>query len=228
MTWISKEHNAIFIHVPRTGGRSIQNALLTSRVTNDLHRFSWAPTGLRAKVNKALRVPGLQLVSKKPTLARLQGLERVLSGHIPMHLIAECITLDNRTSISWMVRNPFDWLVSVWAFSSKNESHSYARYRHALGSQFEDFFLNSIKASPTSAYVGSCNYREQFQTFPMKFEEMTKNHLKLAQQFGSDISIISKSNSSDRLNYRSYYDADLRNAVEKLFEQDLNEFDYEF
>ena len=230
MTWINQDAKFVYVHIPRTGGRSIQRALRTAGFKNDLVN-PWVQDLFGQKsyfLDRLVRKWNIQLVSKSPTIARLRGLERVLSGHLTLTEISACIELAEDTNVFWVTRNPFDWLVSVYSFAHQNKSHSYYKARGFGELSFEQFVMSRVSAEPTNTYIGPRSVRNKYSSTALKFEDLGSAAANLSACIGIELPPVEQSNSSSRRAYRNYYDVSLRNHVEQICRLELEEHNYEF
>jgi hypothetical protein len=81
--------------------------------------------------------------------------------------------------------------------------------------QAQNTFLTDAEGELLSDMVGSV-------------EEMQKSYDEVAARIGIPTTTLDRVNSSDRKDYRDYYDQSLIDGVAKLYARDLELFGYEF
>lgn len=107
-----------------------------------------------------------------------------------------------------VVRNPFDRLVSEWAYQKKPRS-------------FKDFALGFSITS--THFVPQHNFiNDEVEVYRFEEYEVIKEVL---EKKGCHIPHMNKSKRSD---YREYYDTETRAFVENAYQADLQRFDYRF
>lgn len=136
------------------------------------------------------------------------------------------------------VRNPFDRLVSEFFFRPKN-----GIFFKRLGMKKHSFddFANGVYEYKLSYDVSKsheeCHLYKQFDfiyidnkisvDFLGRFENLKNDIYTLKKKFNINKNII-HINKTNHYHYSSYYSATTKSMVEKIYEKDLNAFNYDF
>lgn len=180
--------------------------------------------------------------------ARLGGVSRELPGHAPLWWIAPEIRKD-RFSFGF-VRNPWDRLVSLYAFQStkrvKNgESVEYRAHIRSIG--FDRWLLEDAMFMPQDEawrtpdlapmqrrsqmwWVDGCDFIGTVETLDEDFDRI-KPRLGLRRSWRELLNLQPKlrhRNRSVRANYRDYYDARAAAFVAQHFAPEIEQFGYTF
>lgn len=212
---ISKGRNYVFVHIPKTGGTSLAQALEERAMWDDI---------LIGDTPKARR-------RKK----RLQGLKT--SGRLWKHAtLADIDGLLSTTEIERMftfslVRNPWDRLVSYYHWLQEQDfDHPAVRYAKAL--DFERFLgtahvQESLRKSPASFYMTDSGGAVRCSAY-IRLEHFAEDARPLFEHLGFSLT-LPRLNTSRRLkNYRSYYNGDTRDIVASVCREDIDAFEYRF
>ena len=126
-----------------------------------------------------------------------------------------------------VVRNPWDRLVSEYEYIKTQPTHS--RFKKLAALNFAQFVAyqserpaaHQINALRLSDGQLGCDFIGKLETL--------KQSLKVVgAKIGVDFSALPHVNQVDRRDYRTYYDATLQAQVEKLWQADIEAFQYEF
>jgi hypothetical protein len=206
---ISHKHKYIFIHIPKTGGSSVERALLINEnvITSD------TPIFLLKSVDEKTR--------DKYKLQILKNNQIVQQSHYPLDKFD--LELQNNYYCFTFVRNPWDLVVSVYEFSKQ--------YRYKMVNvnfSFEDFLLkDKIKAAPwhmlpQHSFINeNINFIGKFENLQEDFDKICKN-LNLQQQ---KLPHILK---TKRIKYQDYYTEETKNFVAVKYKKDIEMFNYKF
>jgi hypothetical protein len=206
---LSERFKTIFVHIPKTGGQSIEHVFL------EKHGLTWetrAPLLLRANDDPA----------KGPSrLAHLYAREYVACGYVSAG--------DFRSFFKFaVVRNPYTWIVSTYRFKKQKR-------RRPFDMSFREFVERGI--DPDADARGRHNLVPQ-ATFVtdndgniivdevIRFEELPSAFPRVAERiFGETIALphVNKSKSPD---VTEDFDADLRRIVQMRYERDFDLFKY--
>lgn len=205
---ISNLHRFIFVAVPKTGTHSVRQALRPHMGPGDLEQ-------VRLFVEKQFPIP---------ELARLRH------GHLSLAQLRPFLqgeVFDSFFKFGF-VRNPFDRFVSYCAFATRNQG-SFDRdpkgvmrhflftappLRHILFQPQHKFFADEDGKLLTD-YVG-------------RVEQMQLCYDEICGRIGIESTMLSRSNSSRRRDYREYYDQALIDGVRRHYSLDLELFGYDF
>ena len=228
---ICKPFNFIFVHIPKTAGRSVELFFLNKLGLN--------------RENEADREELLIIKNDEPAkgpekLSHLSAVEYVQCGHISQQDFSSSYKFS-------FVRNPWARLVSEY------------RYRNFPGHRsFKDFVMNKLPPpGRDDKYRHIMPQTEMLYDetgrllvdFVGKFETLQQDFDQVCQQLGFDKSILPHVNSSDKksrelrrtlrnLLYRNgenelsryvdFYDAEAREFVTGLYRVDIENFGYSF
>ncbi|HEY1961498.1 MAG TPA: sulfotransferase family 2 domain-containing protein [Rhizomicrobium sp.] len=207
---ISHKYRTIFVHIPKTGGQSVENVFLA------LHGLTWETREpLLLRPNKDREIGPAQL-------AHLRAKEYVACGHIDQ------AAFDSYFKFAF-VRNPWDRLVSGF--------HYYAKRGEKAGVTFPQYvqrvctrgyktrahdrplvdFLLDEDGRMLVDFVG------RFENFADDFGKVC-DRLQLGEQ---QLPHVNKGGGS-RKRYQEYYDDRLRDLVAQTFAADIQRFGYTF
>lgn len=228
---ICKPFNCIFVHIPKTAGRSIETFFMNNL---DLDRENDED---RAKL---LITDNDDPAKGTEKLSHLSATEYVQCGHITQQ------KFDGFYKFSF-VRNPWARLVSEY------------RYRNFLSHKsFKDFVMNKLPAPgrddkyrhimPQTGMLYD-NSGNLLVDFVGKFEHLQQDFDQVCQQLGIADSSLPHVNSSDKKSrelrrkvrnyfhrnaesklhgYVDYYDSETREFVADLYRADIENFSYSF
>jgi hypothetical protein len=200
---ISREYKAAFVHVPRTGGSSIEKALGIMGVNNE--------------------------GSQRPSAEILYGIHQgVALQHLPAREIKKFVP--DYFTFSF-VRNPFDRVVSEYFYRQDQqpemdfksflfsvvlpERQGYFE-RHIFSDHYFDQiqFLTDERGHTLVDFVG-------------RFENLEKDFNKICRMIGQDLK-LPHMGKTIRRSYRDYYDHESIDLVSQVYQRDLRAFHYQF
>lgn len=205
---VSHKLRFIFAAVPKTGTHSVRRALRQHMGPDDIEQV------------------GL-FVQKKFPYAELAK-----AGHGHLSLAQVRPFLGEEVFGPYFkfafVRNPFDRFVSYCSFSTREEGHfdrdpkrvmrrfaiEQPPYDHLLFHP-QYMFLAGGDGKLLTDHVG-------------RVEEMQASYDAIAERLGIPSATLEHVNASRRGDYRAYYDEELKQAVARLYQRDLDLFGYEF
>lgn len=205
---ISKKHQFIFIHIYKNAGTSVTNAL--------------RPFAASQWKNQISRILNRFHIST-------QFGPQPFPDHSTASDIINIMGKDNFNSyFSFaIVRNPWDWQVSLYKYMLKNTAHhqhelakgfgnfdEYIRWRCAEEVRFQKDFIYSEDGELLVNYVG------RFETIDDDFE-------KICSHIGISAS-LPKLNVSNSKPYQDYYNKETEELVRKTFHTDITLFGYDF
>jgi len=211
---ISRKYKFIFIHIPKTAGQSITKAL------SPFSTGKW-----QGKISN--------LLCSKNLLSR-SFLNRLHIYH-PHITAEELITVlgekafNNYFSFA-IVRNPWEWQVSIYNYALKNPRHKNHKFIKSLGSF--DKYIQFLSNQPNEF-----TFLQKPFVFNQNGEKLVNyigRYEQLNQEFKSICDRIEISAQLPKLNvyrtkdYYSYYNEDTIEIVRKKFVSDIEAFKYDF
>ena len=204
---ISARHKYVFVAVPKTGTHAVRHALRPHMVAGDMEQV-----GLFVK----RQFPVAQLA-------------RIGHGHVSLQELQAY--MDPQKFKEYFkfafVRNPFDRFVSYCSFITR-EGGGFARDPQKVMRRFlaepphehvlfrpQHSFMTDSEGELLVDYVG-------------RVESMQESFDFIARKIGIPAIQLEKVNSSERAEYREYYDQELIDGVAKLYARDLELFGYAF
>jgi len=212
MALVSRKHNFIFVHIYRTGGNSVRKALGAPAV------------GSAIDILKANEELGVHVNAKD------------LRQHY--HNVGD----DNFWETAYkfaVVRNPFSWLVSTYKYIVYSPGHNFNMMVKSMTyMQFLEWYVNT--AMTMDRPFGSNKYSTQYEFLYDDNGNRLVNYIGKVEQLGSALQRISKitgvplQNGIPAINktnpnlpgWKSYYNKQSVDFVNKHFEKDLETFNY--
>ncbi len=205
---ISHRHRCIFVHIPKTGGTSIE-ALL------------WPKERTPAEL-------WMGFVDKYHNKYQTGGLQHLLASQIRQEVGDATFAQYYKFSI---VRNPWDKAVSQFsdiarrpdlrAFIGMNAGDSFKRYlelttktRHVQWEPQINFLYDGAGKLLVD-YVG-------------RFEAFAESVLRVLETLGVRAKKLPHENKTARRDYVSYYDSEAREMIAEMYRGDIEAFGYQF
>lgn len=206
---ISHSHRFIFVHVSKTGGTSIERAL-------DALRHE--PPG--GRLNHWRSRLGLHWDHRRHRFAQHDTIvqaRRVL----PRELFQGYFKFA-------FVRNPWDWLVSLYGYLQHTPEHRH--YPQLSQMSFADYIEFEIQRGRRSQSAFVCDAGGSLLVdFIGRFERLETDFAQVLEQLGlSGIPLPHRNAGVSREPYQSYYDAATRARVAEHWAEDIRRFDYQF
>jgi hypothetical protein len=208
---ISVEKNFIFVHVAKTGGQSVKQALRPYRIRRK--------QGQWARLLSHLPVP--------------EGPDAAFGPHVSARWAKLKLPRDffDGAFKFGFVRNPYDLAVSRYAFVGGYPGHH--RHGAAQKQTFREFLLEEKRRT---AWRGRdqtamlCGFDGELLVDQVyRFEAMEDAYRDIVRRLGlGDLPELRHKNSSLRSDYRNYYGEAERNLVEDIWKRDLESFGYAF
>jgi hypothetical protein len=204
---ISHKKKFIFVHVYKTGGTSIREAL-KPYCFNLEERLAWR-------------------------MQKIWGLSRLVKKNWRFHLPASELIrrmgetkFDSYFSFAF-VRNPWDWQVSLYSFMLKNKHH----FQHKLVKGFRGFaeyieWRCREEVRFQKDFVFSKDGR-QLVDFIGRFETLEADFGHVCAQIGIKVT-LPRLNESGHRPYQELYTPETQEMVRRAFEPDIKLFNYEF
>lgn len=209
---ISCERRFLFIHIDKAAGTSIQRAL---------EPFA-EPRG-DSRLRRRLIWLG--------KLSRMRGLHRMLEfpEHVTANTVENCLPRDlySRLFKFAFVRNPWDRLVSRYAYLLRNENHP-RHYFVKCMKGFEDYVEWEISRGKMFQHTYVCDANgKMIVDFVGRFEQLHEDFAKICERLNIQAA-LPQVNQSSHHDYRSYYTSALRKRVGEQLQRDVHLFGYQF
>lgn len=229
------DHNALFIHIPKNAGRSIETALFPAGVGSASGRRRW--------VNRAAHLA--QRLTTNPTAPRY------LVGTCDVSLAAQHLTLSEIRLLGLLperatrpvftfcvVRNPYARAISsVWHFRNRladryrlDDRPDAAQLEHALAAWADlDPADHNLRAHqrPQADFVFSRENRNAMD-MTLRFERLNEDFEILKARIGAAGAVLPWIGRSARppLDYADLLTVPARRVVERLYGSDFEQFGY--
>ena len=209
---ISYTHNFIFIHVAKSAGTSMYQALLP---------YARQPLGGQWRKQLALLGP----------INRVGGLylQNDFRIHVAAAEVRRCLPREvyARAFKFAFVRNPWDRLVSFYAFLCREKTHRHHQFVSGLGS-FEKYLRWDLKRRRTNQYPYITDRRGNLLVdFIGRFENMEEDFTKVCRQLSLKAD-LPRVNTTTHRDYRTYYTPETRELVAQHCRRDIELFGYTF
>jgi hypothetical protein len=209
---VSKQLNCIFVHIPKTGGTSIETAL-------DMFD-DW-------KIEQPQKLFGL-IAS---TELQKHGFLSAFLQHLTFSEI-QTISTDWQDFFSFsFVRNPWDKMVSMY---SNPDPHMVKQARQQgielTKISFAEFINNTGKIQHIhllEQHKFIFDNNKQLVDFIGRFENLEADFQQLTKLIGISCQLPHR-NKSQRKSYQDYYDSDTQAIVAERYQQDISMFGYSF
>ena len=212
---ISSGRNYIFVHIPKTGGTSLAQALEARAMKDDV-LIGDTPKALKRRH----RLKGVQAAGrlwKHSTLADIDGL-------VPMAQIRRAFTFT-------LVRNPWDRLVSYYHWL-RDQNFDHPAVALAQARDFSGFLnarqtKDALRAQPYGHYMTAGDRQEHCRAY-LRLEHFAADAAPLWDHLGFELNLPVTNRSRRAGVYQSYYtDAD-RRLIEGISAPDIGRFGYRF
>lgn len=228
---ISAEYRCIFVHIPKTGGTSIEDIFWPDR-----RELSEDPEW-------AARHLWMSFVDEFRNKYQTGGLQHLTADQIATEVGTDTFNECFKFAI---VRNPWDKAISQFTYtknsrpdlrqylgmSSSASFHEYldlVQHKEHVQWTQQSSFLCDAKGDLAVDFVG------RFEEFDAAVREICRRlrpkKLKAwvkAKKIQYGVQAVPFSNKSSRGHYTTYYDSDTRDLVANIYARDIDLFDYEF
>ena len=225
----SPDHRTAFVHIPKTGGSSVVQALASAGI-----RWEFSGNGLWSTLAD-LPQPG----ELTRDLRRSFGITEL--GTFPQqHLPAAALRtlLGGRTwndSFTFaFVRNPWDLMVSSYFFFKQHAGQAAVAGQDAdrvAMAQRCDTFERFVHLYPVmrsdSTHMLSGDDGESLVEFVGRYERLEQDFHYVCERLGVDAQ-LPHLRATEHAPYRDYYTSATREAVARHFERDIERFEYTF
>lgn len=215
---ISHKYKFIFIHVPKTGGTSISDAL---------------------KESCSLVYPARILTENEINKFGIDGkFEGTWSHHLPAEQLKKVVGEQkwNTYFKFGFIRNPFDLLVSEYFFmkEKKIDGREPKDFIHLYNmvlqtADFHSYLLKRYKNKPSINLFNTimdCNNLPAVN-FIGRFESLDRDFRKILRIIGIKAE-LKKLNDSVHEHYSKYYSDEAKSLVSRICSHDLKRFNYKF
>lgn len=212
---ISKGRGYVFVHIPKTGGTSLAQALEERAMRDDI-LIGDTPKAKRRKGRlKQLQARGR--LWKHATLADIDG---VLSPGELEHMF-----------VFTLVRNPWDRLVSYYHWL-RVQQFDHPAVICAKSLDFSDFLeaeqvQKSLQNTPVFSYMTDCRGAVHCSA-AIRLEHFEEDAQPLFEHLGFSIRLPHLNASARAKDYRTYYTPKTREIVSSVCREDIESFGYVF
>ncbi|WP_460274020.1 sulfotransferase family 2 domain-containing protein [Celeribacter sp. ULVN23_4] len=212
---ISPGRRYIFVHIPKTGGTALAQALEARAKADDI-LIGDTPKAVKRR-GRVKKLSAAGKLWKHATLADIEG-------------VVEREDFD-AYFIFTLVRNPWDRIVSYYHWL-QTQDWDHPAVRRAKASGFSEFLnapeiLQSL-STPYGSYMCDGAGGERASHY-IRLEALEADLVPLWQHLGFDLSPIARVNASKRArDYRSFYSDRDAETVSRIAAQDIARFAYRF
>ena len=211
---ISRGRNYIFVHIPKTGGTSMAQALEGRAMADDILIGDTPKAHRRRGRLKGLEARGR--LWKHATLSDIDGL-------LTPAEIADAFTFT-------LVRNPWDRMVSYYHWL-RAQSFDHPAVRLAASHEFAAFLEApetqiAWAAQPARHYMTTADGVERCSLY-IRLEHIAEDAAPLWSHLGFELD-VPRVNVSARGAYRRYYSDDQAAIVARIAAEDIARFSYRF
>ena len=206
---ISSRKKFIFIHIYKTAGNSILAALLPHA----------------AGRMQLLATSALRRLRLTPPFEPQCYPDHITAAELVARIGRE--SFDRYFSFA-IVRNPWDWQVSLYHFAVKHPAH----FQHKLFKGFENFdayirWRCTLQGQHQKDFIYSAE-GEQLVDFVGRLENIDRDFATICSRIGIPETTLPVLNVSNTKPYRSFYSDETAEMVGKTFATDIALFGYEF
>lgn len=206
---ISRKFKFVFVHIPKTGGQSIEDLFLR------LHGLTWetrAPLLLRFNPNPSMG---------PERLAHLTANEYRAFGYLNEP--------DFRSFFKFsFVRNPWSRLVSDYHYRQLSGQYSFKEFVLERLPERDNYSDSYRHIMPQSEFLYDSNDR-LLVDFIGKTENMNEDFTVVCKRLGlPDLPLPHINSSGIRNHYSTYYDDALVERVGEIYAEDIGKFNYTF
>jgi hypothetical protein len=215
---ISHEHKFIFVHVPRTGGTSVEKSLGLAVGISDWKLQNGTP-------QQHLTSDDLTATSFVAT-STVRGMKHATAREIRAHVGEDIWSTYFKFAV---VRNPLDRTLSVYLKNLKAERFNVVRplartklvFNTALRLKYQLLGKNADLQADFLCESGKLIVDEV-----IRFEHLAEDYARIATQFGLDPALSNNNDGTRHNHYLSYYKSSTRKLVERVKLPDFQLFGY--
>ncbi len=207
---LSRDYRTIFVHIPKTGGQSVETVFLR------VHGLTWekrAPLLLR---------PNADPLKGPRRLAHLYASEYCSLGHVSR--------ADFESFFKFaVVRNPWARSVSSYKFAVQSQGIAFDRFvRETVLERRPLPGLDSRQVDAQTLYVQG-ERGDLLVDEILKYENLTAGFAEISRRiFGREEKLPAVNVSPDRRDYRTFYDDETAEIVARTYAADIEAFGYKF
>lgn len=206
-------HRCIFVHIPRTGGTSVENLLWPGSAATRRESDLW-----------------MGFVDEHHNKYQTDGLQHLFATHIRAEVGADVFSRYFKFTI---VRNPWDKAVSQFMFMNKNKRE---KLRNFVGMRQGDSFKRYLELAARTTHVHwepqvkflRDSNGEWLVDYIGRYENFSGSVSHVLRSVGLDATAIPHENRSNRGPYQDYYDDESREMVAQLYADDIEAFSYHY
>ena len=206
---ISKQLKSIFVHIPKTGGQSVEDLFLR------LHGLTWET-----------RAPLLLRFNPDPSLGPERLAHLTANEYLAFNYVDET---DFRSFFKFsFVRNPWSRLVSDYSYRQSSRFFSFKEFvtnRLPKRDSYSDSYRHIM---PQCEFLYDSN-GQQMVDFIGKTENIEDDFSVVCERLGlSKLTLPHINSSGDKKHYSTYYDDELIELVGNIYAEDVKRFNYTF
>lgn len=124
------------------------------------------------------------------------------------------------------VRNPYDWIVSMYSFLGQTKSHHHQKRIAKMS--FSEYLDFEIRRNKRHQHLFLCDANGELAVdFVGRFEQLQADFAKVTEHLKLDLR-LPHVNASRHRDYREYYDDEIYEKVTRHWDRDIRLFDYSF
>lgn len=197
---LSIKHKFLFVHIPKTGGNSIQNILA-----------EYSDDRLICNIPEQDGVDRFELINDTYGYSKHSTLQNYFDK-VPSEILEECF-------IFTCIRNPWERMISYY-FSSHRQVSEWSRNAFI---EMLDEVENSehyLAHQPETYTLRDENY--------LRFENLDTEFRAICKKLSIPLKSLPHRNRSNHMDYRKYYDDELVELVAEKSKFEVNEIGYSF
>ncbi len=216
---VSKKKKFIFVHVWKTGGSSVRQALIRALDQNQIISQGlvlWDQA--KAKLTRK--------ISERSSLDLPLCLSSV---HTPLIEIKRKMNKKkfNNFYKFGFVRNPWEMRVSLYHYIKQSKKHPF--HQEVLNLSFEDFVDWEAKQSRHLQTDMLCDENDKILAdFVGRFGRLEQDFAQISKRLKLKTELKHLNKSDHKKDHRTYYNEKTVNLVRKYYQRDIKVFDYKF